>query len=58
MGNRNLAVPLFGLLTFGALLISAAGKPQADAWHMLALAYFIFLYRMFRGEVEAAGDGY
>ena len=31
MGNRNLAVLLFGLLTFGALLISAAGKPQAGA---------------------------
>ena len=31
MGNRNLAVSLFGLLTFGALLISAASKPQAGA---------------------------
>ena len=31
MGNRNVAVPLFGLLTFGALLISAASKPQAGA---------------------------
>src|SRR6266852_5939356 len=30
MRNRNLAVSLFGLLTFGALLISAA-KPQAGA---------------------------
>src|SRR5260370_23428439 len=29
MRNRNLAVSLFGLLTFGALLISAASKPQA-----------------------------
>jgi cytochrome c peroxidase len=31
MRNRNLAVSLFGLLTFGAFLISAAGKPQAGA---------------------------
>ena len=31
MRNRNLAVLLFGLLTFGALLISAASKPQAGA---------------------------
>src|SRR5713101_2960335 len=31
MRNRNLAVSLFGLLTFGALLISAASKPQAGA---------------------------
>src|SRR5260370_39178820 len=31
MRNRNLAVSLFGLFTFGTLLISAAGKPQADA---------------------------
>src|SRR5260370_13078065 len=31
MGNRNLAVPLFGLLTFGALLSSGAGKPQVGA---------------------------
>src|ERR1700682_4853649 len=30
MGNRNRAVPLLGLYTFGALLISAASKPQAD----------------------------
>jgi cytochrome c peroxidase len=30
MRNRNLAVSLFGL-TFGALLISAAGKPQAGS---------------------------
>src|SRR5713101_1270117 len=29
MGNRNRAVPLLGLFTFGALLISAASKPQA-----------------------------
>src|SRR6202049_1685172 len=29
--NRNLAVLLFGLLTFGALLISAANKPQAGS---------------------------
>src|SRR5258708_17614889 len=31
MRNRYLAVSLFGLLTFGALLIPAAGKPQAGA---------------------------
>ncbi len=31
MGNRNRAVPLLGLFTFGALLISAASKPQAGA---------------------------
>src|SRR5713226_3578782 len=31
MRNRNIAALLFGLLTFGALLISAAGKPQAGA---------------------------
>jgi cytochrome c peroxidase len=31
MGNRNLAVPLFSLLAFGAILISAASKPQAGA---------------------------
>src|SRR4029077_11849723 len=31
MRNRNLAVSLFGLLTSGALLISAATKPQAGA---------------------------
>src|SRR5260370_30082779 len=31
MRNRNLAVSLFGLLTFGVLLISAASKPQAGA---------------------------
>src|SRR5260370_20586695 len=31
MLNRNLAVSLFGLLTSGALFISAAGKPQAGA---------------------------
>ncbi|HWY42141.1 MAG TPA: cytochrome c peroxidase [Candidatus Sulfotelmatobacter sp.] len=30
MGNRNCAVPLVGLFTFGALLITAASKPQAD----------------------------
>ena len=29
MRNRNLAVLLFGLLTFGSLFISAASKPQA-----------------------------
>ncbi len=29
--NRNLAASLFGLLTFGALLGSVAGKPQAGA---------------------------
>lgn len=29
MGNRNRAVPLLGLFTFGALLISAASKPEA-----------------------------
>src|SRR6202048_690156 len=31
MRNRNLAVSLFGLLAFGALSISAAGKPRAGA---------------------------
>ena len=31
MRNRDLAVLLFSLLTFGALLISAANKPQAGA---------------------------
>src|SRR5258707_8641108 len=31
MRNRYLAVAVFGLLTFGALLIPAAGKPQAGA---------------------------
>src|SRR6266436_6594545 len=31
MRNRYLAVSLFGLLTFGALLIPSAGKPQAGA---------------------------
>ena len=31
MCNRNLAVSLFGLFIFGALLISAATKPQAGA---------------------------
>jgi len=31
MGNRNLAIPLFGLLAFGTLLISAASKPQPGA---------------------------
>src|SRR6266852_5192794 len=31
MRNRYLAVSLFGLLTFGALLIPAAGNPQAGA---------------------------
>jgi cytochrome c peroxidase len=31
MRNRNLAVSLFGLLTSGALLISAAAKPQSGA---------------------------
>src|ERR1700731_181731 len=30
MENRNCAVPLIGLFTFGALLITAASKPQAD----------------------------
>ena len=29
MGNRNRAVPLLGIFTFGALLVSAASKPQA-----------------------------
>src|SRR5437870_1444889 len=29
--NRNLAVSLFGLLTFGALLILAVAKPQTGA---------------------------
>src|ERR1700740_1209771 len=31
MRNRDFAVSLFGLLTFGTLLISAAGKPQTGA---------------------------
>jgi cytochrome c peroxidase len=31
MANRSLAVLLFGLLTFGALLIAAASRPQAGA---------------------------
>src|SRR5580693_5386484 len=31
MRNRNVAVSLFGLLTFGALLISAASKPHVGA---------------------------
>src|SRR6202048_2244923 len=31
MRNRYLTVSLFGLLTVGTLLISAAGKPQAGA---------------------------
>jgi len=31
MRNRNLVASLFGLLTFGALLSSVAGKPQAGA---------------------------
>src|SRR5260370_22481460 len=31
MRNRNLAVSLFVLLTFGALLISAASKPEVAA---------------------------
>jgi cytochrome c peroxidase len=31
MRNRNLAASLFGLLTFGALLSSVPGKPQAGA---------------------------
>src|SRR5258708_32579806 len=30
MRNRKLAVLLFGLLTFGAFLISASSKPQGD----------------------------
>src|ERR1700688_1207575 len=31
MSNRTLAVLLFGLLTFGALFLRAASKPQAGA---------------------------
>jgi hypothetical protein len=29
MGNRDRAIPLLGLFTFGALLISVASKPWA-----------------------------
>lgn len=31
MSNRNVILSLFGVLAFGGLLISAAGKPPAGA---------------------------